>query len=81
MLRSFGPLALARPESVSGWEKWREGLSSPTHARVERLLVALTPSPDLLVHAKDLFVEAMPLTWLYTQPTGADGFSPTKRLI
>jgi hypothetical protein len=29
----------------------------------------------LFISAKDLFVEAMPLTWLHTQHSGADGFS------
>jgi hypothetical protein len=28
------------------------------------------PPGDLFVHAKDLFVEAMPLTWLHTQHSG-----------
>ena len=49
----------------------------PTDARAERLLVALTPSWDLFVHATDLFVEATPLTWLHTQHSGAGGFSKT----
>jgi hypothetical protein len=55
-------------------------LLSPTSWGRYRL-VAFTWPWDLFDQAKDLFVEAMPLTWLYTQPTGADGFSPTKRLI
>jgi hypothetical protein len=48
--------------------EWREALSSPTHARAERSLVAQTLSPDLFDHAKDLFGEAncsttaMPIT-------------------
>ena len=48
-------------------EKWQEAFSSPIHARAERSLVALTPSGDLFVHAKDLFVEANdePLAPLY----------------
>jgi hypothetical protein len=39
------------------------------------LLVALTPSLDLFICAKDLFVEAKPLTWLHKQHSGAEGFS------
>ena len=38
--------------------EWREALSSPTHARAERSLVAQTLSPDLFDHAKDLFMGA-----------------------
>jgi hypothetical protein len=53
----------------------REGVLSPTDARAERLLVALTPSWDLFVHARNLFVEAMPLTWLHTQHSGAGGIA------
>jgi hypothetical protein len=33
-------------------------LLSPTRRRAERSLVALTPSPDLFVHARELLVEA-----------------------
>jgi hypothetical protein len=39
------------------------------------LLVALTASLDLFICAKDLFVEAKPLTWLHKQHSGAEGFS------
>jgi hypothetical protein len=37
--------------------------------------VGLTLSPDLFICAKDLFVEAKPLTWLHTQHSGGEGFS------
>ena len=44
------------------------------------LLVALTPSLDLFICAKDLFVEAKPLTWLHRQHSGAEGFSLPRAL-
>ena len=34
----------------------------------------------MFVHAEDLFVEAMPLTWPHTQHSGGRGLHPTKSL-
>jgi hypothetical protein len=45
-------------------------LSGACWATAERLLVALTPSKDLIICAKDLFIEAMvgPMASAYQEP-------------
>jgi hypothetical protein len=51
---------------------------SPTHRRAERSLVALTTSPNLFIHAKDLLIEAndgplAPLSFLADQQPNDQG--------
>jgi hypothetical protein len=55
------------------------GLLLP-HPWTDTALVPQTPPWDLFDHAKDLFVQAMPLTWLHTQHSGPRASAYRKRL-
>ena len=51
--------------------RWEMFFASPTSPSGRYRLVALTPSRDLFVHAKDLFVEANDREPLLAPPSGA----------